>query len=180
MADRVAILSRRFFLRLSRLVSQKRWVIPTFNIWLLVLENWARSILTFNLRNQNQLCNFSIQCSALYISLVISCYSPMLKRYWTRIRSDGSWIIAVRLKGLEHRKPVKPQVKVCLCRLAICCVLREQFFFSIRTDWSFLLVINFSKLEPARISCHTVAIKNLLKNYNNNKNKTDKTNERFL
>ena len=53
-------------------------------------------------------------------------------------------------------------------------------FFSIRTDWFFLLVINFSELEPARISCHTVAIKNLLKNYNNNKNERDKTNERFL
>ena len=44
-------------------------------------------------------------------------------------------------------------------------------FISIRTDWSFLLVINFSEVEPARISCHTVAIKNLLKNYNNNKTK---------
>ena len=53
-------------------------------------------------------------------------------------------------------------------------------FFSIRTDWFFLLVINFFELEPARISCHTVAIKNLLKNYNNNKNERDKTNERFL
>ena len=30
MADRVAILSRRFFTRLSRLVSQKRWVIRTY------------------------------------------------------------------------------------------------------------------------------------------------------
>ena len=48
----------------------------------------------------------------------------------------------------------------------ICCVLREQFF-SIRTDWFFLLVINFSELEPARISCHTVAIKNLLQNTTN-------------
>ena len=38
-------------------------------------------------------------------------------------------------------------VKVCLCRLAICCVLREQFFFSIRTDWFFLLVIRFSDFQ---------------------------------
>ena len=30
MADRVAILSRRFFTRLSRLVSQKQWVIRTY------------------------------------------------------------------------------------------------------------------------------------------------------
>ena len=30
MADRVAILSRQFFTRLSRLVSQKRWVIRTY------------------------------------------------------------------------------------------------------------------------------------------------------
>ena len=33
-----------------------------------------------------------------FICLIISFYSPMLKRYWTGIRSDGSWIIAVRLK----------------------------------------------------------------------------------
>ena len=57
---------------------------------------------TCQLNNQNKLsistCNFSIQCLALYISLIISFYIPMLKRYWTRIRRDESWIIAVRLK----------------------------------------------------------------------------------
>ena len=36
------------------------------------------------------------------------------------------------------------------------------------------------KFEPERISCHTVTIKNLLKNYNNNKNETNKTNELFF
>ena len=55
-----------------------------------------------------------------------------------------------------------------------------MYHMSHADDWFFLLVINFSVLEPARISCHTVAIKNLLKNYNYNKNETDKTNELFL
>ena len=38
---------------------------------------------------KNQLCNFSIQCSALDINLIIFFCSQMLKRYWTRIRRDG-------------------------------------------------------------------------------------------
>ena len=43
--------------------------------------------------------NLQFQYSTLYISLIISFFSRMLKRY-IRIRRDGSWIFAVRLKSL--------------------------------------------------------------------------------
>ena len=84
---------------------------------------------TCQLNNQNQLCNFSIQCSALYISLIISFYSPMLKRYWTRIRRDEWWIIAVRLKFIVANSWPRCEDSVkCPPKFIICQTVTQGLF----------------------------------------------------
>ena len=84
---------------------------------------------TCQLNNQNQLCNLSIQCSALYISLIISFYSPMLKTYWTRIRRDESWIIAVRLKFIVANSWPRCEDSVkCPPKCIICQTLTQGLF----------------------------------------------------
>ena len=88
---------------------------------------------TCQLNNQNKLsistCNFSIQCLALYISLIISFYIPMLKRYWTRIRRDESWIIAVRLKFIVANSWPRCEDSVkCPPKCIICQALTQGLF----------------------------------------------------
>ena len=75
--------------------------------------------------------NFAISVFSArrYMCLIISFYSPMLKRCWTRIRRDGSWIIAVRLKFIVANSWPRCEDSVkCPPKFIICQTLTQGLF----------------------------------------------------